>query len=290
MTKLLNRFKIYYRLTKPGIIYGNMMNTAAGFFLASRLQVELKLLLATIGGTALVIASACVFNNFIDRDIDAKMTRTKKRALVSGIISSQNALIYATFLGILGFSMLAIFTNSLTLLLGIVAIITYVVVYGVAKRRSVYGTLVGSVAGALPPVAGYTAVTNRIDAGALILFLILVCWQMPHFYAIAIYRLQDYRSANIPVWPLVKGLRSTKIQILIYVFAFVLASLLLTAWHITGIVFAVVMSVIGLYWFYMGIKGFRSSNDNKWARGMFGTSLIVILILDVMLAVGSILP
>ncbi len=162
-------FKAYYQLTKPGIIYGNLLNTASGFLLASKWHFGFGLLLATLGGTALVIASACVINNFLDREIDAKMARTKKRALVSGSISGPRALICASLLGLLGFVILGVRTNRLTFGLGVLALFTYVVLYGIAKRRSVHGTVVGSIAGALPPVAGYTAVTNHLDSGALIL-------------------------------------------------------------------------------------------------------------------------
>jgi protoheme IX farnesyltransferase len=155
--------KEYYQLTKPGIIYGNLITAAGGFLLASQGQIQWGLFLAILAGTALVIGSACVFNNYIDRGIDQKMERTKQRAMVKGSISGPAALTYGTILFILGFIVLAWYTNWLTLGIGILAFIIYVAVYGLSKRRSVHGTIVGSFAGAAPVVAGYTTVTDRFD-------------------------------------------------------------------------------------------------------------------------------
>ena len=202
--------KTYYLLTKPGIIYGNSINTAGGFLLAAKGVIDPLLFLAALIGTAFVIGSACVFNNYIDREIDEKMARTKKRALVTGDIPVKNALIFGTLLGILGFLILFSYTNLLTGVIGVIGVVMYVVVYGYFKRRTVHGTLIGSISGAIPPVAGYTAVTNLIDTGAILLFLILVFWQMPHFYAIAVYRIEDYKKAGIPVLSVVKGIPTTK--------------------------------------------------------------------------------
>ncbi len=282
--------KKYYQLTKPGIIYGNILNALAGFFLASRWQFSFGLLAATLGGMALVIASACVFNNYLDRGIDAKMARTKKRALVAGTISSASALSFATMLGALGFTILTVYTNAVTTSLGLLAVFTYVVLYGIFKRRSVHGTVVGSVAGALPPVAAYVAVTNHLDSGAVIVFFIYTLWQMPHFYAIAMYRLKDYKAAGLPVLPVKYGLHAAKLQIMFYIVAFTITSLLLTSFGYTGYIYFVVMAGAGLYWLSKGLKGFEAKDNDKWARGMFGTSLLVVMILAVMLSIGPLLP
>ncbi len=286
----IDKLRRYYQLTKPGIIYGNILNALAAFFLASKWQFSLGLLGATLGGMAFVIASGCVFNNYLDRSLDAKMARTKRRALVSGSVSGQNAIIFASCLGLIGFIILVRFTNMLTVGLGVLAVFTYVVLYGISKRRSVHGTVVGSVAGALPPVAGYTAVTNHLDGGALILFFIYVLWQMPHFYAIGIYRLKDYKQAGLPILTVKKGIRAAKVQILLYTAAFIITSLLLTSFGYTGYVYLVVMAGVGLYWLYKGLKGFAAKDDDKWARQMFGTSLIVVMALAVMLSIGPLLP
>jgi protoheme IX farnesyltransferase len=282
--------KTYYALTKPGIIYGNALTATAGFLLASKGHIDFWLLLAAVAGTSLVIASACVFNNYIDRGIDAKMARTSKRALVSGLVSGRNAIIYAILLGVAGFALLAVYTNFLVVTIGLVALFDYVVLYGLAKRRSVHGTLVGSIAGAAPVVAGYCAVTDRFDGGAVILFLVLALWQMPHFYAIAMYRFDDYKAASLPVLPVKKGMKAAKIQILLYIVGFIAATSLLTGFGYTGYAYLVVMIGFGLAWLRLGIKGFKTANDKRWARKMFFFSLVIILVLSVMLSVGPVLP
>lgn len=282
--------KPYYHLTKPGIIRGNAITATGGFLLASGGVINFWRLVAMLVGMSLVIASACVFNNYIDRDIDSKMTRTKKRALVSGLVSTRSALSYAAILGIAGVIALLFYTNLLTMCLGLLGFVFYVFIYGIAKRRTVHGTLVGSISGAIPPVAGYTAAANRLDVGAGLLFLILVFWQMPHFYAIAMYRLRDYKSAKIPVLPLVKGIAHTKLQILIYIVLFIISSAALTISGSTGLTFAAVMTVIGLVWLKRGIGGYHTVDDSKWARGMFFFSLTVILVFSVMLSLDSWLP
>jgi protoheme IX farnesyltransferase len=280
--------KDYYSITKPGIIYGNLLTAAGGFFLASKDHIDFGLLIATMLGMSLIIASACVFNNYIDRDIDKLMSRTKKRLIVTGKIPLKNALIYATILGVVGALILIIFVNVLTFLIGITAFFVYVVLYGITKRSTVHGTIVGSIAGAAPIVAGYTAVTNRFDFEALLLFFILVFWQMPHFYSIAIYRKADYKAAKIPVLPIAEGNKVTKVEILVYVALFAVVCSLLSVFGYTGMVFRVVMLAVSIWWLYIGFKGFKSE-DNKWARKMFGTSLIVIMVLSVMLSLNQLL-
>jgi protoheme IX farnesyltransferase len=282
--------KLYYQLTKPGIVYSNVMAAAAGFLFAARWHISVALAVGVLVGTAFVIAAACVCNNYLDQRIDRKMERTKQRGIAAGKITGMTALPYAAILGMIGFASLAWLTNALTFTLGCVAFFFYVVVYGFAKRRSVHGTLVGTIPGALPPVAGYTAVTGHLDASAVIIFLIMVCWQMSHFYAIAIRRRDDYAAAGIPVRPVVKGIRNTKIHMLVYVTLFILACVALTIRGGTGYVFLVGMTGVGIYWLGRGIRGFRTTDDRKWAGSMFGLSFVVLLTFCGLLAVGSLLP
>lgn len=282
--------KTYYRLTKPGIIYSNTIAAAAGFFLAAKGHINLLLLLTLLLGTSGIIASACVYNNYMDRGIDKKMKRTQKRALVTGEVSGRSALIFATVLGVIGFGILGLFTNILTVIVGLIGFVDYIFFYGFGKRKSVHGTLIGSISGAMPPVAGYTAVTGRLDMAVLLLFIIWVCWQMVHFYAIAVYRENDYASAGIPVLPVKKGITVTKIQMLIYTILFMVTTVLLTVYKFTGIVYLVGIGVLGLVWLFYAIKGFWVKDSITWARKMFFYSLISMLAMCVLLSVGSILP
>lgn len=285
-----NRLKAYYYLAKPGIIRGNAITAIAGYFLAAGWQFNWQLFLAMLFGLSLIIASACVFNNYIDRDIDKLMERTKKRALVTNSISASSALIYGTLLGFIGALLLAVYTNTLTLLIALFGFFAYVVLYGYTKRHTVHGTVIGSISGAVPPVVGYSAVTNRLDTGALLLFLILVFWQMPHFYAIAIYRLKDYAAASIPVLPAVKSLRSTKFHIVLYILAFIAASVSLTLFNYTGMVYFIVTALLGLNWLRLSLQGFGAKNDELWARKVFQFSLVVITVLCIMIIINPLLP
>lgn len=285
----LGTLRTYYWLTKPGIIYGNLVAAAAGFLLASAGVIRVDLFLSAMFGLGFIIASACVLNNYIDRDIDEKMVRTKKRALVTGTISGKNALMYAVVLNGIGVSLLTFYTNLLTVFVALLGFFFYVVVYGIYKRQSVWGTVVGSISGAVPPVVGYLAVTNRFDTAALILFLILVFWQMPHFYAIAMYRLKDYKAASIPVLPVVEGMHITKIYILFYIAAFIIASSMLTVTGYTGYIYLLVVGLLGLMWLGLGIQGFKTTNNAAWARKMFSFSLLVLLGLCAMLSVDALL-
>lgn len=280
----------YYRLTKPGIIYGNSITALGGFLFASQGRVDWALLPATIAGIALVIASACVYNNYLDREIDKKMVRTKQRALATGTISGRAALVYATILGTLGFTALALYTNTVTVVLGIIAMFAYIVAYGWSKRHSVHGTLVGSIAGALPITAGYTAVSSTVDGVAMVLFLVLVTWQMPHFYAIALYRSKEYAAAGLPVLPLVRGRRAAKIQIVGYVLAFIVATLLLNILGYTGYAYLLGILVLGLLWLRLVLRGFTASDDNKWARKVFGFSLLVLMGFSALISADAWLP
>lgn len=278
----------YYRLTKPGIVYSNVMTAAAGYLLAVS-QIHVAKLVASLGGIGLLVASACVVNNYLDRAIDKKMQRTRQRPSANGHIGLRPAMLYAAVLGLGGLVLLSAFTNRVTVILGLLAYFDYVVLYGYSKRHSRYGTLVGSISGALPPAAGYTAVTGQFNATAALLFLILLFWQMPHFYAIAIYRLDDYRAAGLPVWPLAKGLESTKRQMLGYIMAFVAACVALSLAGLTGRLFAVTSVLLGLAWLWRSHQGY-AGDERTWARRMFFVSLVVLVITSVGLAAGTRLP
>ena len=281
----------YLQLIKPGITLSNTISGVAGFFLAaSFVAFSWTAFVGAIGGIAFIIASACVMNNILDRDIDKRMKRTAKRDVANGVISIPKALVFGIAMGIIGFGLLAFLTNTLTVLLGIVAYVWYVAIYGLAKRTTVYSTLIGGVAGALPPVAGYTALTGNIDAGAIVLFLILFFWQMPHFYAIAMFRQSDYASAKLPVWSVKYGMKSSKLQILLFTIVFAIVFALPTVFNYTGVVYLVGSLALSGYWLYKGISIYNKVDDIKWARTMFGVSLLVMLSMSLLIAVGGYLP
>jgi protoheme IX farnesyltransferase len=285
-----SKLQSYITLTKPGIVRGNAMMAAAGYLFAIDHHLDFVTFAAMVIGTSLVIASACVFNNVIDRDIDSLMARTKKRALVTKTVPLAHALIYATVLSIIGFTLLIGLTNWLTAVLGATALVTYVGLYTPLKRMTVHGTLVGSISGAIPPMAGYTAVTGQIDGAAILLGLLLVFWQMAHFFAIAIFRRDDYRAAAIPVLPVYRNVLAAKRQIMIYIVLFALCIASFAVLGYTGYVFAIVGIGLSVSWFLKGARSWSKLEDTAWARGMFGWSLVVLTSMTVLIATNSLLP
>lgn len=280
----------YYQLAKPGIVYGNVFTAVAGFLYASRWYIEPVVFLATMCGLALVIASAAVCNNYLDRDIDQHMERTRSRALVRGTISPRNALLYAAVLGSIGIYLLSAYVSALTASIALLGFVFYVLLYTHSKRISHWAAVVGSVSGAVSIVVGYTAVVGRIDTQAIILFLILALWQMPHFYSIATYRLNEYEAAKIPVLPAQKGIRATKIYILRYVVVFIMAQVALFVWGYAGYTYLALVSAAGLWWLVQAMQGFTTPHTEKWARRLFRISLLVLLVFSVALSVASITP
>jgi heme o synthase len=284
------KIRAYYQLTKPGIIYGNLFTAAGGYLYGSILRVDILRLIEALIGMAFIMGSACVINNYLDRDLDKMMKRTKKRALATGLISPKSALIYASILGTSGLLILAVFTNLLTALLGVIGLVSYAFIYTFAKRKSVHGTLVGTLPGALPPVAGYTAVTGKLDTSALLLFLILVFWQMAHFYAIAIMSLKDYKAAKIPVMPAVHGVWITKIQMVMYTSAFMLSIVLLAKFSYAGVFYLAVMVPLSLWWVSIATLGLWTDDHNPWARKVFFISIFMLPVFGIMLSVNAWLP
>lgn len=286
----MSRLGAYYRLTKPGIIYGNLLTVIAGYFFANTRPISWMSFAGVVFGTTGVIASACVVNNYIDRRIDRRMQRTKKRALVVGSITPRAALMFAGMLGLSGFAVLALYTNPLTVGVGVIGFIDYVIAYTYIKRHSVYGTLVGTICGAMPIVAGYTAATGIIDANVALLFASMVFWQMVHFYAIAMYRAPEYAAAHIPVMPLVRGKDRTRLHMMYYIAAFLAAVIALHLYGSAGIVFLVVMISLGVRWFIFAARAYHEKQSDAWARRMFGQSLQVLLGMSVLLTGNTWLP
>ena len=288
---LREQITAYYQLTKPGVMYGNVLTAMAGFFLASAGNIDGLLLLGMTLGMVFIVSGACALNNYLDRDIDAKMSRTKKRPSVTGVISPRRIFIYAITLSSIGAAILYVYTNMLTFIIGSIGYVTYVWLYGAwSKRQSVHGTAIGSVSGAMPIAAGYAAVSGSIDAGLIIVFLLLYFWQFAEFFSIAIYRKKEYEAAGIPLLPIVDGTRATVLRIFVYTVLYVITTLLLPALGYTGWVYVGVMLLAGLYWVTIAYEGFRVTDSSEWAKKMFRISLFMILLLCFMLSVGPVLP
>jgi protoheme IX farnesyltransferase len=288
---MVEAIKKFWLVAKPGIIFANLVTAAGGFFLASKGRIEFALLLETTIGVSLVVASGCVLNNCIDRNMDRKMARTRNRVLAQGRMSPKVAVYYATLLALAGTALIWEATNMLCVAVVLTGFIIYVGLYSLyLKRNSVYATLIGSLAGAAPPLAGYCAVSNRFDMGALILVTIFSLWQIPHSYALAVFRLKDYTTAAIPILPVKEGILTAKNHIVGYILAFMVATPMLTLGGYTGYNYLVVAAAVGLSWLSMAWCGYKASDDRLWAKRMFVFSVVSITVLSVMMAVDFTTP
>lgn len=279
--------KEYVSITKPGIIIGNLISVLAGYFLAAKSEpVTLALLGYTLLGVGLVIASGCVINNIFDRDIDLKMSRTQQRILVQGGIKVDHAFLYAIVMLLLGTGLLYKMANPLSAVMVLLGYVFYVFFYTMwYKRTSVYGTLVGSVSGAIPPLVGYLAVTNYISLEAVLLFGLFCLWQMPHSYAIAMFRMQDYQQAGIPVLPVVKGIQKARQYMMAYVVAFSLVAFGLYAFGHTGYEYLIVAAISCYSWSKVTFKRMDDSDYIQWSKSVFKTSLLVVMAFSTVLGV-----
>ena len=283
--------KRYMLVTKPGIVCGNLIAASGGFLLASRGSIDTASFLATVISISLVVASACVFNNCADRNLDRKMVRTRNRVMALRLISLQAALCYGLLLGLAGFSLLWTSANGLCFAVVLSGFMIYVGAYSLyLKCHCLYATMIGSLAGAAPPLAGYCAVSGRFDLGATILVAIFCLWQIPHSHAIAIFRLDDYQAAAIPVLPVKRGTVAAKKHIIGYILAFIAATLMLTLCGYTGYSYLTAMSVLGLSWLFMAWNGYKTHDEKIWAKRMFVFSILSIVVLSVMMAVDSKIP
>lgn len=278
--------KDFLSVAKPGIVFGNLVSATGGFLLASKGRPDIPVLLSTVTGISLVVASGCILNNYADRHIDRKMVRTRNRPLAKGTISPKTAVFYASFLGIAGMTLLSTKSDILSAAVVLTGLAIYVGAYTLyLKRNSIYGTLIGSLAGAAPALAGYCAASHRFDTGAVVVLSIFVFWQVPHSYSIAIFQVKDYAAAAVPVMPVKRGISSTKRHILGYILAFAAASLMPTFCGYTGYGYFVVAFVMGLTWVCMAWSGPRTSDDRIWAKRMYVFSILCIFSLSFMMSI-----
>ncbi|WP_226034594.1 heme o synthase [Aquibacillus saliphilus] len=267
-------------LIKVGIINSNLMTAFAGFWLAlyySGLSFSnhWDTFLITMAGTALVIAGGCILNNYFDRDIDPIMSRTKKRATVTGSIPLQFILLLGISTSVLGVLLLML-TTIQAALLGVLGWFCYFVLYTVwSKRRYTINTAIGSLSGAIPPLIGWASVDPNLHMAAFILFLIMFIWQTPHFLALAMKKCEEYKAAGIPMLPVVYGFAITKRQMVIYS-----ACMLPLPFYLfsLGNVFLVIATLLNVGWLALGVAGFFMKNDLKWANLMFVYSLNYLMV------------
>ena len=277
------RFRDLIIVTKPGIIFGNVLATAAGWAVGGGRSVQQ--LLALVVGTSLVIAGACVVNNYLDRKLDVHMTRTAKRITATGILDGRVAALYAGILFTAGLAILLWGTNIIVVIIGVLGALLYDTAYTLSKPRTHHATLVGTIPGATPPLAGYVAATGHFDAVAWLLFAAMAAWQMPHFYAIALRRQKEYAKAGVPLLPIVKGQARTVLEMRVYGALFAVLSVWsarfagLPSWSI------IFIFALTLYW----LVALAAPFSKGYAGRAFGRSLLVLLAWNVALFIAGLM-
>ena len=284
----LRFWRDYYELTKPRINLFCLLMTLGGLALASQ-SVSWLTVLATLIGTAFSVGSANTLNMYWERDSDKLMKRTALRPLAMGRISSSGALVFGLVLGVLSVAILAQWVNTLTAALSLFALLSYVLVYTPLKRVTPHALLIGAVPGAMPPLLGWTAATNEISLPGLVLFAILLIWQIPHFIAISVTHQHDYKNAGIKTWPGERGLRPATLQAVIYAVVLIPVSLLLCQAGVAGYLYGVTACALGVWMVWMSARGFHPEKHPNWPRKLFLVSLVYLPVLTIGLAVDVLL-
>ncbi|XRY30798.1 MAG: heme o synthase [Buchnera aphidicola (Tetraneura akinire)] len=266
----------YLELVKPRIILGNLVTMIGGFLLSSKGEDNYFLLFFSSVGLILIIASSCIINNVIDHDLDKIMNRTRNRILVKWKSSIWKIIFCSYLLGCLGFLVFYFFVNNIVFLLSLIAYLDYIILYTFfSKRKTKYSTYIGGVAGAIPPLIGYCSVSNNLDLCSLVLFFVIFIWQIPHFYLIGIKYLNEYKKANIPIFPVVEGFKKTKKRILLFISFYFLCSSLLTFLHYVGYYFFFTNFIFSFLWFLLSF--FITKNCIFYVRISILFSIFIIL-------------
>jgi protoheme IX farnesyltransferase len=265
-------------LMKPSIMVMALLTAAGGMSLAPG-EPMVGLWLALVIGVALIVGAANTLNMYLERDIDCLMTRTKDRPLPAGRMEPGFALALGVAQAFVAVPILTFTVNPLTGMLGVIALICYVMLYTPLKQRTTLATLIGSVPGAMPALMGWTAMTGTIDVRGLAVFGVLFLWQMPHFHAIALFRQKDYVRAGLKTVPAERGEASARRQIAGYLVLQVAVSLLLYPLEVAGLGYAVVAAVTGVAYLAYGLAGLFADVGPRWARRLFLASILYLPIL-----------
>ncbi len=280
----------YVALTKPRIIELLLVTTVPTMIVAAKGVPGLWLIVATLVGGTLAAGGANAFNMVIDRDIDALMERTKRRPLVTGVMTPRAATLFAVALEFVAFAVLALWVNQLSAWLAMSATAFYVVVYTlILKRRSKQNIVIGGAAGAVPALIGWSAVTNSLGWTPVLLFLVIFMWTPPHFWALAVRYRDDYQAAHVPMMPVVASLRRTTLEILIYSVVLWALTLLIGPSAHLGWIYAISATVLGAMFSFYALRLYRNARSDRadvaQAMRLFHFSITYLSALFVLMAV-----
>ena len=270
---LLN-WRDYYELTKPRVVMLIVFTAVVGMFLSvPAWPGTMPVVFGTIG-IAMASSSAAVFNHVLDARIDILMMRTRGRPLPQGKLTERSALMFASSLCVMSMIILWFLVNPLTAVLTFFSLIGYAVVYTAwLKRATPQNIVIGGAAGAAPPILGWTAVTNEVTSGALLLFLIVFVWTPPHFWALAIARLEEYKKVEIPMLPVTHGVPYTRLNILLYSILLLLVTIMPYLIGMSGLIYLVAAMGLGVYFLWYAIRMYREIDDEELPMHMFKYSI-----------------
>ena len=269
----------YLELCKPNVVALMILTSVIGMVLATQQSVPLSVLIFGNLGIALCAGSAAAVNHIVDRHVDDKMARTLNRPLAQGRITPRQAILFALITGLLGMAILLMFTNVLTAWLTLASLVGYAFIYTMfLKRATPQNIVIGGLAGAAPPLLGWTAVTGEIHHNALLLVLIIFAWTPPHFWALAVHRKDEYAKAKIPMLPVTHGERYTKINILLYTLLLIIVTTMPYLTGMFGWLYLVSSLLLGLGFLYWAIVMLRSEGGNSGMK-TFQYSIVYLMVL-----------
>ena len=279
----------YYELCKPNVVYMMLICAFVGMLLAEESVSSFGYLFVSLTGIACCAASAAAVNQVIDRNTDASMTRTDQRPLPQGELSPTHASVFALIIGILGALILYLYVNTLTMILTLASLVGYAFIYTVyLKRATPQNIVIGGLAGAAPPLLGWSSISNTIDPYALLLVLIIFVWTPPHFWALAIYRKDEYAKESIPMLPVTHGTTFTKLQIVLYTIILFIVSMLPYVVLMSGEIYLYSALILSTIFLYYSINLYFS-NDDEDAMKTFQFSIYYIFLIFLALLIDHFL-
>ncbi|MBD1391128.1 protoheme IX farnesyltransferase [Neiella sp. HB171785] len=285
--RLLGRasWQDYYQMTKPNVVMLLLLTALVGMCVATQGWLPWQPVVFGLLGIGLVSGAAAVLNHVVDRKIDEQMARTHHRPLPRGVIEAHRALAFAAMLAVIGSAMLWLLVNPLTAVLTLFGLVGYAGVYTMyLKRATPQNIVIGGLAGAIPPLLGWTAVTGQIDGYPLLLVMIIFTWTPPHFWALAIHRRNDYARVNVPMLPVTHGIEFTKTAVLLYTLLLFVVGLIPFLAGMNGWLYAIGASGLNLAFIYYAVR-LKFGDEQVWAMKTFRFSIVHLMLLFIVILV-----